>query len=115
LVPEPIRPLVLYLFQQIFYLFRQSTAAERSYMYRILPRAVLRGLQDAAQGDAWGAARAAAIAVGFATTAAGFAAGWLTGIGLPLLGSLHGRPARAVGHAAPTKPAAITSTVVRAR
>src|SRR6202046_3170496 len=87
---------------------RQSTAAERSYTYRILPHAVLRGLQDAAQGDAWGAARAAAIAAGFAITAAGFAAGWLSGIGLPLLGTLHGRPVRAVEHAGATKPAAIT-------
>jgi glycosyltransferase involved in cell wall biosynthesis len=94
---------------------RQSTASERSYTYRILPHAVLRGLQDAAQGDAWGAARAAAIAVGFATTAAGFAAGWLSGIGLPLLASLHGRPAGAIGHPEPTRPAAISSTVVRAR
>ena len=92
---------------------RQSTAAERSYTYRILPHAILRGLQDAARGDVWGAARAAAIAVGFAATAAGFAAGWLSGIGLPLLGTLHGRPVRAVEHAEATKPAAITSTVVR--
>jgi glycosyltransferase involved in cell wall biosynthesis len=94
---------------------RQSTAAERSYTYRILPHAVLRGLRDAARGDAWGAARAAAIAIGFATTAAGFAAGWLTGIGLPRLGTLHGRPARAVEHAEATKPAVVTSTVARAR
>jgi glycosyltransferase involved in cell wall biosynthesis len=99
---------------------RQSTAAERSYTYRILPHAVLRGVQDAAQGDAWGAARAAAIVVGFATTAAGFAAGWLTGIGPPRPGSLHGRPARAVEHADATEPAviastAITSATVRAR
>jgi len=94
---------------------RQSTASERSYTYRILPLAVLRGLQDAAQGDAWGAARAAAIAVGFATTAAGFAAGWLTGVGLPLLGNLHGRPARAVKQPDAARPAAITSTVVRVR
>ena len=76
---------------------------------------VLRGLQDAAQGDAWGAARAAAIAVGFATTAAGFAAGWLTGIGLPLLGTLHGRQAGAIEHANAARPAAIASTVVRVR
>jgi glycosyltransferase involved in cell wall biosynthesis len=94
---------------------RQSTAAERSYTYRILPHAVLRGLQDAVQGDAWGAARAAAIAVGFVTTAAGFAAGWLTGIGLPLLGSLHGRPAGAVERADATNPGAVPSTVARSR
>jgi hypothetical protein len=95
---------------------RQSTAAERSYTYRILPHGILRGLQDAAGGDAWGAARAAAIAVGFATTAAGFAAGWLAGTGLPLLGSLHGHQARIIGqpNAIETvKPAAITPAPVR--
>ena len=94
---------------------RQSTAAERSYTYRILPQGVLRGLQDVAKGDAWGAARAAAIAVGFATTAVGFAASWLTGVGPSLLGGLTGRQARVIerGDAAP--PAAITSTLVRAR
>jgi glycosyltransferase involved in cell wall biosynthesis len=92
---------------------RESTAAERSYTYRILPTGVLRGLRDAAAGDAWGAARAAAIAIGFATTAAGFAAGWLSGTGLPLLASLHGRQPRAIGSAEPTPPARITSAVVR--
>jgi hypothetical protein len=94
---------------------RSSTAAERSYTYQILPLGLLRGLRDAAQGDAWGAARASAIAVGFATTAVGFAAGWLTGIGLPLLGNLHGRQARAVDHADAARLAAIASTVVRVR
>jgi GT2 family glycosyltransferase len=53
----------------------ESTASERSYTLRVLPRGVLRGLRDAAAGDAWGAARAGAIAVGFAVTTAGFAAG----------------------------------------
>jgi glycosyltransferase involved in cell wall biosynthesis len=94
---------------------RQSTAAERSYTYRILPHGVLRGLNDAARGDAWGAVRAAAIAVGFATTAVGFAAGWLTGVGLPLLGSLHGRQARVIQHGDAAPQAAIVSTVVRVR
>jgi glycosyltransferase involved in cell wall biosynthesis len=94
---------------------RQSTAVERSYTYRILPHGVLRGFQDAAQGDAWGAVRAAAIAVGFATTAAGFAAGWLTGVGLPLLGSLHGRQARAIEPADATAPARITSAAAGVR
>jgi hypothetical protein len=94
---------------------RESTAAERSYTYQILPHGVLRGLQDAAQGDAWGAARSAAIAVGFATTAVGFAAGWLTGVGLPLLGSLHGRPARVLETADAATPAGFTSAAARAR
>ncbi len=53
----------------------ESTVSERSYTLRVLPRGVLRGLRDAAQGDMWGAARAGAIAVGFAVTSAGFAAG----------------------------------------
>ena len=57
----------------------------------------------------------AAIAVGFATTAVGFAAGWLTGIGLPLLGNLHGRQARAIEPADAAKLAAIASAVVRVR
>jgi hypothetical protein len=95
---------------------RESTAAEQDYTYRILPSGVLRGLRDAAGGDAWGAARAAAIAIGFATTAAGFAAGWLSGTGLPLLGSLHGHSARAIGHPnamEAAKPAAITPAPVR--
>src|ERR1700722_9656621 len=94
---------------------RASTAAGRSYTYQILPQGLLRGLQDAVQGDAWGAARASAIAVGFATTAVGFAAGWLIGIGLPLLGNLHSRQARAIDHADAARPAAIASTVVRVR
>jgi glycosyltransferase involved in cell wall biosynthesis len=94
---------------------RESTASERSYTYRILPSGVLRGLRDAAGGDAWGAARAAAIAVGFATTAAGFAAGWLSGTGLAWLGHLHAGPARLGQLEDAPKPAAITSGVVRAR
>ena len=84
---------------------RPSTSAERSYTCRILPSGVMRGLKDAAQGDAWGAARAAAITVGFATTAAGFAAGWLADVALPLLSSLHGRRARALAGADQTRPA----------
>ena len=94
---------------------RSSTAAERSYTYQILPQGVLRGLREAAQGDGWGAARAAAIAVGFATTAVGFAGGWLTGIGLPLLGNLHGSQARAIGPAGAARRAAIAPAVVRVR
>jgi hypothetical protein len=94
---------------------RQSTASERSYTYRILPHAVLRGLRETARGDGWGAARAAAIAVGFATTAVGFAAGWLTEIVLPLLGNLHCRQARAIEPAGAAKLAAIASAVVRVR
>ena len=94
---------------------RESTAVERSYTYRILPSGVLRGLRDAAGGDAWGAARAAAIAVGFATTAAGFAAGWFTGTGLPLLASPQGHQARAIGNAEATSPARIASAVLRVR
>jgi glycosyltransferase involved in cell wall biosynthesis len=92
---------------------RESTAAERNYTYRILPSGVLRGLRDAAGGDVWGAARAAAIAVGFATTAAGFAAGWLSGTGLPLLGRLHARSARAIEPIDATQPKVISSAAVR--
>lgn len=70
----------------------ESTAAERSYTRRILPRAVLVGLRDTVSGDAWGAARAAAITAGFAITVAGFAAGWTL-----LLRDAHERPAQAAG------------------
>ena len=75
----------------------------------MLPRGVLRGLRDAARGDAWGAARAAAIAVGFATTATGFAAGWMSGIGRPLLGNPHGRQPRAIERRTRHKPARAAS------
>jgi glycosyltransferase involved in cell wall biosynthesis len=70
---------------------KESTATERSYTRRVLPRGVLLGLRDAVRGDAWGAARAAAITVGFAVTAVGFAAGAATGISLPLQGNSRGR------------------------
>ena len=62
---------------------QQSTAAERSYTRRVLPRGALLGLRDAVTGDVWGAARAGAIAVGFGVTAAGFAAGLVTRTNLP--------------------------------
>jgi len=96
---------------------RESTAAERSYTYRILPHGVLLGLRDAAKGDVWGAARAAAIALGFATTAIGFAAGSMTGISWPLPGNPRARSIqpreqaiRTGGHAGVTEPARLTST-----
>jgi hypothetical protein len=94
---------------------RESTAAERSYTYRILPHGILLGLRDAARGDAWGAARAAAIALGFATTAAGFAAGSMTGISWPLQGNPRGRSIQSDEHADVTEPARLTSTVVGVR
>jgi glycosyltransferase involved in cell wall biosynthesis len=92
---------------------RESTAAERSYTYRILPHGVLLGLRDAAMGDVWGAARAAAIALGFATTAIGFAAGSMTGISRPLPGSPRDRSIPAVKHPNVPAPARPTSTPVR--
>lgn len=70
---------------------QESTAAERSYMCRILPHGVLLGLRDAVAGDVWGAARAGAITVGFAVTTAGFAAGVLTGVSLPHQGDSRDR------------------------
>jgi glycosyltransferase involved in cell wall biosynthesis len=78
---------------------RESTAAERSYTYRILPHGVLLGLRDAARGDVWGTARAAAIALGFATTAAGFAAGSMSGISWPLPGNPRDRSMQTGAHA----------------
>jgi hypothetical protein len=89
---------------------RESTAAERSYTYRVLPHGVLLGLRDAAKGDVWGAARAAAIAFGFATTAAGFAAGSVTGISWPLPGGPRDRSILAVKHLHVPAPARPTLT-----
>jgi glycosyltransferase involved in cell wall biosynthesis len=54
-----------------------STSAERWYTMRVLPRAVGRGLRDAATGDWSGALRSAAIIGGFCLAAAGFAVGCL--------------------------------------
>src|SRR5580692_1604996 len=89
---------------------RQSTAAERSYTYRILPHGVLLGLRDAAKGDVWGAARAGAIALGFATTAIGFAAGSMTGISRPGPGSSRDRSIQRAEPAVVSKPARLTKT-----
>jgi Glycosyl transferase family 2 len=99
---------------------RESTSAERSYTYRILPHGVLLGLRDAARGDVWGAARAGAIALGFATTAAGFAAGSMTLISWPLPGNPRGRSIQTAAHSRPhppphphvTEPPRLTSTAV---
>ena len=92
---------------------RESTAAERSYTYRVLPHGVLLGLRDAARGDVWGAARAAAIALGFATTAAGFAAGSMSGISWPLPGNPRGRSIQSGEQPDVTEPTRLTSTVAR--
>jgi hypothetical protein len=53
----------------------ESTAAERDYARRVLPRAIARGLREAAGGDISGGLRSAAIAAGFCVAAAGFVAG----------------------------------------
>jgi hypothetical protein len=89
---------------------RESTAAERSYTYRILPHGVLLGLRDAARGDMWGVARAGAIALGFATTAAGFAAGSMTGMGRPVPGNSRDRSIQRAEPAVVSKPARLTKT-----
>jgi cellulose synthase/poly-beta-1,6-N-acetylglucosamine synthase-like glycosyltransferase len=53
-------------------------ASERTYAYRVLPRAVRRGLTRwAREGDAAGAACAATVVVGLAATTAGFLVGSL--------------------------------------
>jgi glycosyltransferase involved in cell wall biosynthesis len=53
----------------------QSTSAERDYARRVLPRAIGRGLRDAAAGDVAGGLRSAAIAFGFCVAVIGFVAG----------------------------------------
>ena len=50
-------------------------SSERHYVARTLPRAVARGLGDAARGDLWGIARAGAIAGGLAATSLGYLRG----------------------------------------
>ena len=54
---------------------RDALASERTYMLRVLPAAIGRGLADTARGDPWGAARALSILSGLAATAAGYARG----------------------------------------
>jgi glucosyl-dolichyl phosphate glucuronosyltransferase len=50
-----------------------ALASERSYVTRVLPRGVLRGLRDAVSGNHDGLARAVAILIGLAVTTAGYA------------------------------------------
>jgi glucosyl-dolichyl phosphate glucuronosyltransferase len=57
-------------------------SSERTYVLRILPRGVARGLGDALmRGDLWGLSRAAAIVSGLALTSAGFLVGAAQGRG----------------------------------
>jgi len=53
----------------------QSTSTERDYARRVLPRAIGRGLREAAVGDVSGGLRSAAIAFGFCVAVIGFVAG----------------------------------------
>ena len=94
---------------------RESTAAERSYTWRILPHGVALGLRDAARGDVWGAARAAAIALGFATTAVGFAAGSMTGMSSSLPGNSRDRSIQPGPQADAADAAPLTSTTAAVR
>ncbi len=58
---------------------KAGLASERSYMFRILPAGMVRGVQDAAlHRDLSGFLRAAAILAGLSTTAAGYLAGTLS-------------------------------------
>jgi hypothetical protein len=52
-----------------------SISQERGYAVRVLPRAVVRGLRDAAHGDGTGALRGAAIMAGLSVAVAGFGVG----------------------------------------
>jgi glycosyltransferase involved in cell wall biosynthesis len=64
-----------------------STARERSYLVRILPKAISRGLRETVRGDGGGMLRNAAIVAGFGATAAGFALGGVTAALSPAGGS----------------------------
>ncbi len=66
----------------------QSTSAERHYTRHVLPRAIARGLWEAARGDASGGLRSMAIAAGFSLAMTGFVAGRAAGI------VQHGGPRR---------------------
>jgi GT2 family glycosyltransferase len=52
-----------------------ATASERSYVARVLPRGVIRGLHETLRGRLSGFARAVAIIVGLLTTTTGYACG----------------------------------------
>jgi Glycosyl transferase family 2 len=57
-----------------------SMSQERGYTARVLPRAISRGLRDAAHGDGAGILRGAAIIAGLGVAAAGFAVGGVSAI-----------------------------------
>jgi glycosyltransferase involved in cell wall biosynthesis len=57
-----------------------STSQERGYAARVLPRAVSRGLREAAHGDGTGALRGGAIIAGLGAAAAGYAVGAATAV-----------------------------------
>lgn len=63
-----------------------ALSTERDYVRRVLVGGIVRGVRQAAAGDAWGAARSAAIALGLAATALGYGVG-----GLRLAGQNGGR------------------------
>lgn len=54
-----------------------ALSSERTYTFKVLPRAILRGLGDALRGDFSGLARAAAVAAGPPIAAAGYLRGRL--------------------------------------
>jgi glycosyltransferase involved in cell wall biosynthesis len=55
-----------------------STSQERGYTLHVLPKAISRGLREAARGDGTGVLRNAAILVGLGAAVAGFAIGGMT-------------------------------------
>jgi hypothetical protein len=57
-----------------------SMSQERGYAARVLPRAISRGLRDAAHGDGTGMLRGAAIIAGLGVAVAGFAVGGASAI-----------------------------------
>jgi glycosyltransferase involved in cell wall biosynthesis len=52
-----------------------ALSSERHYVLRVLPKAILNGINDSAAGDIWGAARSVAIVAGFVATTVGYCAG----------------------------------------
>jgi glycosyltransferase involved in cell wall biosynthesis len=71
-----------------------ALASERTYVSRVLPEAVARGLLDAVRGDLTGLARAASIVAALGVTVGGYVVGRLSAIGSPT-----GSPAQGFGPA----------------
>jgi len=67
---------------------RRALSTERTYVGRVLPTGIMRGLRDAARGDCAGIQRAAAIITGFSLACGGYAYGRIAGVVLAPKGAI---------------------------